>query len=149
MTKQPIKVMRSAITTADQAAVFRLLAEGSTWPDWSPISSLEELTHPSGDDHPEGVGSIRVFKSGPFRSHEEVVRVDEPDVFAYRLVKSRVLHVRDYEARVELSPHAEGTTITWTGSFRPLFPGSGWIWKRIIGNLYEQFVEGLASHAQA
>ena len=140
-----VEVSRSAITTASQEAVFDLLADGSTWPKWSPINSFKLVVESPGGG--EGVGAIRQFGTGLTGAQEEIVLLDSPTAFAYKLVKSKVLHVRDYRADVTLAPHAEGTTITWAGSFRPLFPGSGWIWKRVIDGLYRQFAEGLATHS--
>jgi len=144
MAIKRIEVTQSALSTAEQANVFRLLIDGSTWPSWSPISSFRLAAE--SDDGAEGVGAVRVFKTGLLSSHEETVRIDAPNVFGYKLL-TRALHVRDYRAEVTLTPQSGGTSITWAGSFRPLFPGSGWIWKRIIERLYRQFSEGLAAHA--
>ena len=74
------------------------------------------------------------------------MRCDEPDVFEYRLLKSKVLHVRDYTAKVALTEKDGGTLVTWTGSFRPLFPGSGWLWRRIIGDFYRKALAGLDTY---
>lgn len=90
---------------------------------------------------------MRAFNSGIMRSLEQVVLVEHPTEFRYRLLSSRILHVREYEAAVRLTSESGGTRITWTGSFRPLFPLSGWLWKRIISGLYGQFVDGLAAYA--
>ena len=140
-----ISVEQSAFSSAAPADVFALLVDGASWPDWAPVKSFELVAEsPAGGG---GVGAVRAFNSGLARSIEEVTTAHPPEVFGYRLTSSKVLHVRDYEALVRLTPE-EGTLITWSGSFRPLFPLSGWIWKRIISNLYVQFASGLAECAR-
>jgi hypothetical protein len=47
-------------TAASPAAVFRLLADGSTWTTWSPIESFE--LEQQGDPPPEGVGATSCSK---------------------------------------------------------------------------------------
>ncbi len=140
------KVSVTVESTADQDVIFDLLADGSTWPDWSPIGSFRLAAEaPAGG---EGVGAVRIFRSGPFTQYEEVVRVDAPNVFGYTLVKSKTLHVREYEVEVSLASEGDGTEITWAGSFVPLFPGTGGLWEGIIEKFYTQFAEGLARHAE-
>ena len=41
-------------TSAGPEAVYALLADGATWPTWSPLGSFELLE--PGDGTPEGVG---------------------------------------------------------------------------------------------
>ena len=60
-------------TEGPPAAVFALLADGSTWPRWSPIDAFELEAPGAGD--PEGVGAIRVFTTGRHVSRERVVTV--------------------------------------------------------------------------
>ncbi len=62
---------QTVATEGDPAAVFALLADGSTWPEWSPIDSFA-LVEP-GDGSPEGLGAVRLFTTGRFKSRERVV----------------------------------------------------------------------------
>ena len=61
----------TATTGADPASVYALLADGSTWPQWSPLGSFE-LIEP-GDGTPEGLGAVRLFTTGRHKSRERVV----------------------------------------------------------------------------
>jgi len=58
-------------TQADAASVYALLADGSTWPEWSPIDSFEPIS--PGDGTPEGLGAVRLFTTGRHKSRERVV----------------------------------------------------------------------------
>jgi hypothetical protein len=48
----------TAKTSAPRSAVYRLLADGTSWPQWSPIDRVEWKR--AGHPPPEGVGAIRV-----------------------------------------------------------------------------------------
>ena len=94
------KVIDVTVTTgADPASVYALLADGSTWPEWSPIGSFE-LIEP-GDGTPEGLGAVRLFTTGRHKSRERVVTCQPGKVFAYELEAG--LPLRDYRAVVTLT----------------------------------------------
>src|ERR1700677_4821555 len=109
------KVIEHDLTAkAPPATVFALLADGSTWPTWSPIGSFELVRKGVGEPEmvgPEGVGAVRLFRTGRVRSRERVVTVTPNETFSYELISG--LAVRDYKAVVWLAPSGEGTTIRW------------------------------------
>ena len=91
----------TATTEGDPAAVYALLADGSTWPDWSPLGSFE-LIEP-GDGVPEGLGAVRLFTTGRHQEPRAGRRPASPaSVFAYELEAG--LPLRDYRAVVTLAP---------------------------------------------
>jgi hypothetical protein len=111
------KVIEHEMTaSAPPEALFALLADGSTWPEWSPVGSFELVT--PGDGTPEGVGAIRVFHTGRIHSRERVVTAKPNQIFSYELVSG--LAVRDYKAVVTLLPAegGSGTVVRWRSTFR-------------------------------
>jgi uncharacterized protein YndB with AHSA1/START domain len=126
---------------APPATVFALLADGSTWPMWSPIDSFELVRKGVGE--PEGVGAVRLFRTGRIQSRERVVTVTPNETFSYELISG--LAVRDYKAVVRLLPSGEGTSIHWRSTFRPKVPGTGWIYRRQLGKFIGLTVNGLAA----
>jgi hypothetical protein len=130
---------------AEPASVYQLLHSGESWPCWSPIGSFElEREGPGGG---EGVGARRLFRTGPFKSHEEIV-ADEPDRrFGYTL--RRGLPLRDYRADIELEGRDGGTAIHWHSSFRPKIPGTGAFYRWFLGRFLQRCVDGLAHGAAA
>lgn len=135
------QVIEETVTTrADAASVYALLADGSTWPEWSPIGSFE-LIEP-GEGSPEGLGAVRLFTTGRHRSRERVVICEPGRVFAYEL--ERGLPLRDYRAVVTLTPTVGGTTVSWRSTFRAKLPGTGGIYRRELGKFIRQTVLGLA-----
>ena len=139
---------RTATTTATPAAVYGLLADGSTWPRWSPIGSFELIspgTATAGE--PEGLGAVRLFRTGPVRSRERVVERRPGQTFSYVLEKGMPL--RDYTAVVTMTPAAEGTLIRWHSTFQAKVPGTGWIYRLQLGAFIGRCVQGLAAAAAA
>jgi hypothetical protein len=134
-------------TTAAPAAVFGLLADGSTWPEWSPIDSFELVT--PGDGTPEGVGAIRVFHTGRIHSRERVVTAKPNQIFSYELISG--LPVRDYKAVVTLLPAGTGTgtAIKWRSTFRAKVPGTGWIYQRQLSLFIGRTMNGLVAWAES
>src|SRR5580658_10375113 len=133
----------TAKTTGDPMAVYALLADGSTWPEWSPLGAFE-LVAP-GQGSAEGVGAVRRFTTGRFTSTERVVECRPGEVFSYELVRG--LPLRDYRAVVTLTPEGGGTTIRWRSTFRAKVPGTGWLYRRQLGAFIRRTVEGLATAA--
>jgi hypothetical protein len=132
---------KTATTTGAPDAVYELLADGSTWPAWSPIGSFELLA--PGDGRPEGLGAIRLFTTGRHKSRERVVERGRGRSFAYVLEAG--LALQDYKAVVTLAPNAEGgTTINWRSTFTAKVPGTGGLYRRQLGSFIEQCVQGLA-----
>jgi Polyketide cyclase / dehydrase and lipid transport len=133
----------TASSRAAPSAVFGLLADGASWPRWSPIESFE-LERP-GEPPPEGVGAIRVFRRGRTVGRDQIVEV-VPDR-RFRYVSISGLPVEDYRAEVNLEPVDDGTTIRWHASFAPKVAWTGWFLQRGLGRFLEQCANGLAEHA--
>ena len=134
---------RTATTTAAPSAVYALLADGSTWPQWSPLGSFELLE--PGDGRPEGLGAVRLFTTGRLKSRERVVECTPGEAFSYVLEAGMPL--RDYRAVVTLTPTGTCTSIRWRSTFHAKVPGTGWIYRRQLGNFIGRVVEGLAAAA--
>ncbi|ROT27274.1 SRPBCC family protein [Micromonospora sp. HM5-17] len=132
-------------TTADPASVYALLVDGAGWPSWSPLGSFE-LERP-GEDEPEGIGAIRVFRTGRVTSRERVVERVPGRRFSYELVSG--LPLRDYRADIDLTPDGEGTLIRWHSSFVARVPGTGWFYRRVLDRFLRQCAQGLAARAAA
>ena len=133
-------IHQTSTTGAEPASVYALLADGSTWPEWSPIDTFT-LIEP-GAGIPEGLGAVRLFTTGRHRSRERVVDCRPGEVFSYVLESG--LPLRDYKAMITLTPTAGGTSINWHSTFRPKVPGTGWLYRRELGKFIRQTVEGLA-----
>jgi hypothetical protein len=140
----PVRRQEIDVRTYSRAGpevVFDLMADGASWPSWSPIESFE-LERP-GDPAPEGVGAIRVFRRGRTTGRDQIVEVVPGRRLGY--VSLSGLPVRDY--RADLEPTAYGTAIRWRSSFLPKLPGTGWLMRRGIGRFIECCALGLADHA--
>lgn len=144
MARQDIDVR--AETAARPEDVFALLVDGATWPAWSPIGSFElEQEAPGGG---EGVGAIRVFRTGRTTSRERVAEIVRDRRFSYVLLSG--IPIRDYRADVDLTPTPSGgTSIRWHSSFVAKMPGTGGVIRRKLHAFIGECVRGLAEHAAA
>ncbi|WP_051426227.1 SRPBCC family protein [Jiangella gansuensis] len=135
----------SATAAAPAADVYALLRDGATWPEWSPIESFE-LESP-GDGGGEGLGAVRVFRTGRIASRERIVELVPDRRFSYVLISG--LAIKDYRADIDLAEGTNGTTIRWRSSFRAKVPGTGWLYRRTLTGFIRKCVDGVAARATA
>jgi hypothetical protein len=141
MTRQRIE--HRATTTADPATVYALLRDGATWPTWSPIDSFE--LEREGDDEREGVGAVRVFRSGKVTGRDTIAELVPDRRFAYTHASS--LPVKNYRGEIDLEPTGDGTAIRWVSAFDPKIPGTGRMMRRALDGFIAALTDGLAEHA--
>jgi carbon monoxide dehydrogenase subunit G len=123
---------------APPAAVWALLDDSSTWPDWTSIDSFELER---GRDDATGLGEIRHFKTGPITVREEIVEREPERRLSYRLLGG--LPVRDYVAVIDLSASGEATELRWQTTFDGKVPATGWFFRAMLGKATRDFVAGL------
>ena len=80
-------------------------------------------------------------------SFAEIVELVPGRRFSYALLSG--LPIRDYRVDVDLEPARDGTVIRWHASFASKLPGMGWLIRRRLAGVTEQFVKGLAARAAA
>jgi hypothetical protein len=141
MSRQTIE--HTATTPADPAAVYALLRDGASWPVWGPLDSFE-LERP-GDGEPEGLGAVRVFRSGKVTGRDTIAELQPDRRFSYTHVSN--LPIKNYRADVDLTPAAGGTTIRWVSAFEPKIPGTGKLMRRGLDGFVEKLATGLAAHS--
>ena len=144
MRRRDIKV--NAATSASPEVVYALLADGSTWPSWCSIESVE-LEQP-GEPPPEGVGAIRVNRRGRTVGRDQILELVPNRKLRYTTLSG--LPFRDYIGEVDLTPvPGGGTAIHWHSSFFPKTPGAGWIMELGLRRFLRGCVTGLADYASA
>ena len=142
----------SANSSASPRTVYSLLVNGASWPSWTQIDSFQ-LEQTSSYNPPEprataqGVGAIRVFRTGLYRSREKILGLVLNRQMTYTILPGSML--RDYHATIDLTPtHDGGTDVHWSGSFRTSIPGFTWLMQLYLNRLMQSIVEGLARHAE-
>jgi hypothetical protein len=143
MSRQRIE--HTATTTADPATVYALLREGATWPVWGPLDSFE-LERP-GEGEPEGLGAVRIFRSGRVTGRDTVAELIQDRRFSYTHVSN--LPIKNYRADVDLTPAGDGTAIRWVSAFDPKVPGTRALLRRGLDDFVAQLANGLAEHASS
>lgn len=142
MAQQRIAVRAHSKASAE--AVWRLLADATTWPRWS---GFDEASYErEGTPAPHGVGAVRRMRTGRLRSRETVLAFDPPAHFAYDYVGS--LPIKDYRADVRLSAEAGGTLISWTSAFDAKVPLTGPLLRIGLTKVLRDVSERLARAAE-
>jgi hypothetical protein len=132
----------TARSAADAQTIYRLLADGHTWPTWSPIGTFT----PGPDAHsPEAVGDIRLFRTGRTLSRERIAELVPGRRLSYELLAG--LPLRGYRADIDLTPADGGTVIHWRSRFTAKVPGTGWLYRWALGRFIQRSADGLATHA--
>ena len=129
----------NARSTAVPAAVFAVLRDRSGWPSWSELGRYEHVTGVEGE-----VGGTARLITGPIKSVERITEVEPDHLFGYELISG--LPIRNYVARVEVTPDGDGARIRWQGDFEAL-PGVGFTMEKMLGRFVEQTTEALAKRA--
>jgi hypothetical protein len=139
------KVSARAESKASPAAVYAVLRDGASWPEWASTIDTFELERP-GDGEPEGLGAIRVWHGKADKLREQIVELVPERRFSYTVLSG--LGIKGYRADIDLSPTVDGgCAIHWHSSFRSKVPGVGGIYRRALQKATEQFVTGLATYA--
>jgi uncharacterized protein YndB with AHSA1/START domain len=133
-------------TAAPVDAVWPLIGEAHRWKEWSFLDRTDLAAE--GTPEPDGVGAIRRFTSHGVGSREEVVAWDPPHHLGYAILSG--FPVRHYRADVVLTPDGSdgtGTSITWSGTFDELVPGTGRVLQAVLTKLMGRFATSLAAYA--
>jgi uncharacterized protein YndB with AHSA1/START domain len=144
MSKQ-VQFTVQARSAASPAEVYALLADGATWPRWTPFDAFE--LEREGEAGGESTGAIRVFTSGRITNREELTGLSPDHMISYRSLSG--MPIRNHAATVRLAPAAGGTLITWTEQFEATRPGTAWYLARALRRFVQDCAEGLAAHAGA
>lgn len=137
-----IEIVRD--TTASAEAVWRWLADASSWSEWSALTSTK--LERDGAPTPDGVGAIRRFARSGGSSREEVVVFDPPHHFAYVLLQG--LPIRGYRSDVTLTAVGAGTRITWHSEFDDRVPGTGFVIRPFIRFVLSDISKRLVRQAE-
>jgi len=136
-------IEHTATTTADPATVYALLRDGATWPVWGPLDSFE--LERTGEGEPEGLGAVRIFRSGKVKGRDTIAELVDARRFSYTHESN--LPIKNYRADVDLSPAGDGTQIRWVSVFEPKIPGTGALMRRGLDGFVAKLAHGLAAHA--
>jgi hypothetical protein len=129
-----------ARSSAPPERVWALLADVRTWPDWGDFEGAEV-------ESGEGLGELRLLRRGRVRNRERITVFEPPHRFGYESLSG--LPVRDYQALVTLTPQPDtGTHIRWRSTYRPKFPGIGWLIQRSLKPFVADSAERLARAAE-
>jgi uncharacterized protein YndB with AHSA1/START domain len=125
---------------AEPERVFEILSDHEGMVQWSGAREVV-LRHP-GDPPPNGLGAARVIRALGVAFEEEIVAYDPPKRMEYRVVAG--LPIREHHGEILVEPEGEASRVVWKVRFRPLIPGTGWLFRRLIHRNLDEALAGLA-----
>jgi uncharacterized protein YndB with AHSA1/START domain len=125
---------------APPEAVWRVFTDHAGYTQWAGVK--EVVLRQQGDPPPNGLGAIRVMRSGGIAIEEEITAFDPPKYLAYRMVGG--IPVKNYEAEVRLDPSDSGTRLTWHVRFDARIPFTGRLMARLIKAGLQDVLDRLA-----
>jgi hypothetical protein len=146
MPKQ-LSIEATARSTGSRHDVFRLLADSTTWPRWTPFTDVSLIEQ--APDGGEGVGAVKQTRFRGMTGRERIVSFTPDRQLSYVYIKGALgRSIRDYVAVVDLDDAGDGgTSIRWHSTFYARFPGSGWLPRRSLAAFIQKCADGLASAA--
>ncbi len=125
--------------------VWATLTDHEQYREFTPLPTSRLVREGTPDRN--GVGAVHHFGVGPLGTREEVLAFDAPNHLAYTIVAG--LPVRDYRADVTLAEDADGTTMTYEGSFQPTVPGTGGVIGLVMRTAVRQLITGVRKRAES
>jgi len=106
---------------APVGVVWDVLTDHARYREWTPVPHSRLVT--PGSTEPNGVDAVRFLGVGPLGAKERVLVFEPESHLAYTVDSG--LPVRDYRADARLTDGGGWTQLEYTGSLRPLVPGTG------------------------
>ena len=133
-------------SAAPPRTVWALLLDPHSWPEWSPIDTLESaLAQDLSPDGSDRVGTIRAFRTGKVVTKERITALDPERRFAYEGLENP--QMTDYQAAVELQElPGGGTRIRWHGTYLAR-RGMRWFFQWYLRRFMRAMATGLAEYA--
>lgn len=138
------KVQVEQIVRAPIQRVWDTISDNESWPQWfKPMTECKVTSDPG-----TGVGATRSVVVGPLEADEEFVTWDEPNVWAFTIVKTNIPIATKFIEQIELDTHNDGTRVTYTGAFDPhlITKLSYPLVKRSVRKAWTEGLAGLADH---
>jgi uncharacterized protein YndB with AHSA1/START domain len=111
-----------------------------SWTDWAGLGTV--TIDREGVPPPNGVGCVRAISNLGVRVLEEVLSFERPHRMTYRVVRGG-LPIKDHLGEVVLTPHQQGTLVTWQCRFNSKIPGLGGVFRIFIARLFRNALRGL------
>jgi uncharacterized protein YndB with AHSA1/START domain len=129
---------------APRDVVFEILTDHRGYAEITPARS--SVLEREGDPPPNGAGAIRAIQSLGPPLREEVLTYEPPRRFSYRVLSG--VPVRDHVGSVELTPHEDGTRITYAVRTMPTVPLGGAAVVAAVKLAIKQLLKGIAAEAE-
>ncbi|WP_420638697.1 SRPBCC family protein [Candidatus Poriferisocius sp.] len=140
-------VSSSTPIAAPQEIAWEVMTDHALYARWTPASQVD--LEVEGSPEPNGVGAIRVFRTGPVNTREEITAFEPPHRMAYRML-NLPLPVRNCRSELTLVADEgnESCRLHWDTWFETLVPFTGGILRPIMSSVVARMATGIAGEAE-
>ena len=135
-------VYKQRLYDASVDAVWAIISDHCGMHRWL-VPGMKVRLEPEGVPAPNGVGAVRVIERVGFKAIEKVVLFEPPHRMNYTVLKG--FPIKSHLGEVVLQAQGEQTQVSWTVTFDPKYPGTGWFLKAIVNNVIGNGLKRLAS----
>jgi uncharacterized protein YndB with AHSA1/START domain len=125
------RVVRTVSIAAPTDRVWNLVTDHRGMPRWFPLDTV--TLQREGWPAPNGVGAERAMRGPSLNVREQVIGWDPQRSLDYRLMEGAPISC--HQGRVELTPVAGGTELTWSIRYRAKIPGTSGIVRQAMDKM--------------
>lgn len=101
-----------------------------------------------GEEHPQGLGAVRILTTGSMKIKEEIVGFRPPEYFSYATYNGS-LPVNDFGGELYFEEQKDGLYAKYKGSFNPKYWGTGWLFKYLFRSAQKSAFRSLGKAYEA
>ena len=143
---QSYRVM--AYSAASPSAVYKLLLDETTWPDWMGVDAVEienRVPDVVAGESGSRIGEVRRVTTGRHHNRERIIELVPAKKYCYVILDGMLT---GYQGQVALTLVEDGRTrIEWQGKFRMAIPGAAFLMKLFLKRWMQRAVDKLATLA--
>ena len=125
-------VHKERLYDAPLDAVWAIISDHCGMHRWL-VPGMKVRLEPEGVPAPNGVGAVRIIERAGFKAIEKVVTFEPPHRMSYTVLAG--FPIQNHLGEIVLQSQGEQTQISWTVTFEPKYPGTGWFLKAIVNNV--------------
>jgi uncharacterized protein YndB with AHSA1/START domain len=135
-------------STASPERLFGLLSDAPSWPAWFKPARRVDWVQQASDGQASGAGAVRRVHIGPIGVDEAILESQPPTHHAYQI--RTTIPVRNHRADVWFRETSAGrTSILWSSSFTPTFPGTGPLLATVLRLGVQRLARALTAAAES
>ena len=125
--------------------VWEVMTDHHLYSRWTPARKV--TLDKEGSPDRNGLGAVRVFHAGPFKTKEQITEWEPLTRMAYVITAGPP--VRDFASELRLEDEGGATVLRWESQFAKLVPGTGRFFERVFSRAIDRMSAGIKEEAES